>query len=82
MFDAALGMLLAEPVRETVLGYHQKRLLGETAPTRYETRLRHRQGAVVDVEFNSGMMLYAGRPAVLITLGISAMGQLVRAEAE
>ncbi len=53
-------------VLPTVVDRYAKRMLGETAPTVYETVLRHKQGRKIYVELNAGLINYRGKPADLV----------------
>ncbi|MHA2203280.1 MAG: PAS domain-containing protein, partial [Candidatus Hodarchaeales archaeon] len=41
----------------------QARLEGKNVPSIYETKLIRKNGTIIDVEFNSGVITYRGKPA-------------------
>lgn len=42
---------------------YQARLKGERVPSIYETKLRRKDGSTIEVEFNTGVISYQGKPA-------------------
>ncbi|MBW1799333.1 MAG: PAS domain S-box protein, partial [Deltaproteobacteria bacterium] len=45
---------------------YEKRMAGEPVPAKYESVIKHRNAADVDVEFNAGTIMYKGGAAVLV----------------
>ncbi|MBW1717007.1 MAG: PAS domain S-box protein [Deltaproteobacteria bacterium] len=48
-----------------VVEYYKRRMAGDETVSTYESALRHRDGSKIDVEFNTGLITYQERPAVL-----------------
>ncbi|MEJ2033032.1 MAG: PAS domain S-box protein, partial [Deltaproteobacteria bacterium] len=57
--------ILAPDVREILHDRHQRRMAGEKVPCRFETRVVHKNGQIIEVEFNVGLITYEGEPASL-----------------
>jgi PAS domain S-box-containing protein len=51
--------------RDMIVDRHRRRMAGEDVPSIYEARLVHKDGRVIDVEFNAGMINYRGEIANL-----------------
>ncbi len=51
--------------RAKIKAFHQRRLQGESVPSRYETRLARKNGEPVDVEISATLVEYESQPAVL-----------------
>ncbi len=49
-----------------VLDYYKRRMDGEDLSTIYETVLRHKDGRKIDIEVNTGIIMYNGKPADLV----------------
>ena len=47
---------------------YNRRIQGEKIETRYESRLMHKNGSIIEVEFNGGVVTYRGRPADLVII--------------
>ena len=47
----------------TVVDYYNRRMAGEKVPSTYETALRHRNGSRREVEVNTSIITYQGKPA-------------------
>jgi PAS domain S-box-containing protein len=47
---------------------YNRRIRGEKIKTRYESRLIHKNGNIIEVEFNGGIITYQGRPADLVII--------------
>lgn len=56
---------IAQEALDQVRSNYERRMRGEPVVTRYETRLLHSTGDPLDVEVNSSVFSYEGRPAVL-----------------
>ena len=52
--------------RDRVIGYHERRLRGEEAPTDYEFRIIDKQGNLKWLERRVALITWEGRPAVLV----------------
>jgi PAS domain S-box-containing protein len=67
--EEALKMDFLEMVdpeyRDVVKERNRRRLAGEEVPSRYEIKLRTKQGAECWIDFSGGIMTYEERPAVL-----------------
>jgi len=65
-----LGMpfikMIAPEEQKKVSDSYNKRVTGEKVEAVYETKLAHKNGANIDVEFSSGLIKYENRPAVLV----------------
>jgi PAS domain S-box-containing protein len=70
--EEVMGRPLAEYIdpedRQTQTDIHERRMRGETAPTRYRTVGRHRDGTAVRVENAVALIQYRGRPAALVVV--------------
>jgi PAS domain S-box-containing protein len=51
--------------RDRVTEYHRRRMAGAKTPARYESALRKKNGAKIDVDFNTGTVEFQGKPAAL-----------------
>jgi PAS domain S-box-containing protein len=51
--------------RDAILDRYRRRVAGEDVPHVYEARLIHKDGRVIDVEFNVGTIVYQGESATL-----------------
>jgi len=49
-----------------VVDLYRRRMDGEILPTIYETALRHKDGRKIDIEVNTGIINYKGKPADLV----------------
>lgn len=49
-----------------VAGFYSSRMTGTVTPPMYETKVRHKDGTLVDVEISSGIINYLGEPADLV----------------
>jgi len=65
-----LGMpfikMIAPDEQKKVAESYKKRVAGEKVEAIYETKLAHKDGTIIDVEFSSGVIAFAGKPAVLV----------------
>ena len=65
-----LGMpfikMIAPEEQKKVAESYGKRITGGKAEAIYETKLAHKNGTVIDVEFSSGVINFAGKPAILV----------------
>jgi len=52
--------------RSRIADNYVRRLSGENIESIYETAVRHKDGAKVEVEFNSGIIPYEGREALMV----------------
>ncbi len=57
---------IAPEERDRVKEYYSKRMAGENVPPVYETRLIHKNGTLIDVEFSTGIITYGKRSADLV----------------
>ena len=57
--------LLAPEERQKMKDHFDRRMGGKNAPDRFETRLLHRDGRIIEVEINAGIITYERQPAVL-----------------
>lgn len=68
--DELVGMgfqdLVALEVRDEMLDRYRSRMGGQQVPSVYETKIIARDGEVIDVELNAGVIQYQGRPADLV----------------
>jgi len=51
--------------RKRIMELHERRLKQEDVPDIYEMQALHKNGKILDVETNSGIVTYHGKPAVL-----------------
>jgi len=51
---------------QKILKKYKRRLAGENPDSIYETKLIHKNGDIIDVEMNAGLIHYEGRPADLV----------------
>ncbi len=58
--------LIAPEEQERVGKNYAARIAGSVADNVYETKLMHKNGAIVDVEVSSGLISYGSKPAVLV----------------
>jgi PAS domain S-box-containing protein len=58
--------IVHEPVRRSILARYKRRIRGKRVDPIYETRFVDRDGHVVDVEINAGIINFEGRPADFI----------------
>lgn len=58
--------LIAPDSREDIRDLYVRRMRGEKVPSVYETKLLAKDGIILDVEINAGIIRYAGRPADLV----------------
>lgn len=61
-----LSSIITTVELDKLIERHERRLAGENIPALSETRLKHKDGRVVFVELNAGIIPYDGRPADLI----------------
>jgi len=65
-----LGMpfikMIAPEEQKKVAESYKKRIAGEKVEVIYETKLAQKNGTIIDVEFSSGAITFAGKPAVLV----------------
>jgi PAS domain S-box-containing protein len=47
----------------TVVDYYNRCMAGEKVPSTYETALRHKNGSRIEVELNTSIITYQGKPA-------------------
>ncbi|MBW1896734.1 MAG: PAS domain S-box protein [Deltaproteobacteria bacterium] len=47
---------------------YKRRLAGEALPTRYERKLRHKNGSRIDTEMDGGLISYEDKPADLVII--------------
>jgi diguanylate cyclase (GGDEF)-like protein/PAS domain S-box-containing protein len=74
MLGYSVGELLQLPVleiipharRPAVREYYFRRMNGEDVPTNYETEMLHRDGSIISVEVNAGLMEYETQTADLV----------------
>lgn len=68
----SIGRTFAEYIdsdeRSRVVNNYMRRLSGEQLESIYESVIRHKDGRKIDVEFNSGLVPYKGREAVLVII--------------
>jgi PAS domain S-box-containing protein len=60
--------------------YYERRMAGEEVATRYERRLRHENGSMIDTEISGGLITFQHKPADLVV--IRDITQRKRAEEE
>ncbi len=58
--------IIAPGSRDLVKDRYLRRMKGENTPSVYETQLITKDGKILDVEVNAGIIRYAGRPADLV----------------
>jgi PAS domain S-box-containing protein/putative nucleotidyltransferase with HDIG domain len=61
-----LSSIISTVELDKLVDRHERRLAGENIPALSETCLKHKDGRVVYVELNAGIIPYEGRPADLI----------------
>lgn len=67
MSDRSLLRLIHPDEHERVLGFKNRRMAGQDAPSRYEIRLLRRDGSVVWLENNAYLIEWDGTPAIQST---------------
>ena len=58
--------LIAPEEQKKISENYIKRLAGQEVGTIYETKLAHKNGSIMEVEFSSGVIEYGDKPAVLV----------------
>ncbi|MCP5054155.1 MAG: PAS domain S-box protein [bacterium] len=52
--------------RERIKKFYQMHADGQKGPSHYESRLQHKEGDIIDVEINAGIIRYEKRPAIML----------------
>jgi PAS domain S-box-containing protein len=65
MYDTPFLDYVFPDEREGIKELHERRLKKDDVPDIYEMQVLHKNGKILDVETNSGIITYHGKPAVL-----------------
>ncbi len=65
VIDKEFIIFVPDESKEIILGNYQKRMKGEKVPSIYEIDLQRKDGSIIPVEINAGVVTYNDRPADL-----------------